>query len=681
MTKRLGRGRAWIALVVALVAVTSSIEAASGYERPGETRIVSVGSDGRWAQSQNVQSSSNISGNGKVVAFRSSASDLTEVDRLKIAPHIFVRDIGRGITELITVDPAGLQAEGACVLENSNPPQVLSADSNNPVVNHTGRFVAYDSCLATLVPADVNNSRDVFLRDRKSARNELISVGLDGAPALGSSNSPSISADGRYVTFHSGALNLVPGDTNLSDDIFLRDRKTGTIKRLSIDSQGREMTNYMVGCGSLDPSGHFVAMSTDAALIEEDTNDVLDVYVLELSTGKLDRVSVASDGSQIPAPRTALTYQTCQGALSDGGRFVVYQSPAPNLVPNDSKVEDMDLFLFDRSTRRTRRISVNSYGQEKRYDEPTNAIATFGTEDPRISGNGRFIIFNTKAINFFPDDAEQWGGDPSSLIMTGYGDDDVFVHDVETGATTLASIDVNGKDAACKELNGDGGWSLYGSLSYTGERLAYLTCGRDMVPGDTRTDDEDWEIYIRDRGRSMSSGLRTSTGKSSQFCVEGSCLGPEEFIKAFDEPESSRRADIIEASLAYRPDLRDVFVSVDLAELSLTPVAPRVSSLGAPQVIGLRFESGGRSFEARASGFGAGTFGLYDCTPGQGSACTKVADLLGGFGTTGERVVFSVPLDAIDATDGGSLRDVEAFVGIGAEGTGALSLLDTLAVE
>jgi hypothetical protein len=473
----------------------------------------------------------------------------------------------------------------------------------------------------------------------------------------------------------------VPGDTNLVQDVFIRDRKKNTIKRLSVDAQG-DQTTVSNGCGSIDASGRFVVFWTPAPLIAADTNRQDDVYVVDLRNGKLDRVSVASDGSQISDGVTGGTYSGCQGAISRGGRFVVYNSRSPVLVPNDRKVVDSDVFLFDRRTRRTTRISVNSYGEEKYYDE-NDPIAIDGTSSPWISGNGRHVVFNTRAINFFPDDREQWGGEPNTLVTIGYGDDDVFVHDVKTGATNLVSIDVKGKDPVCKETDTDGSWSLRGSISRDGRRVAYLSCGFGMVPGDKRTSedgpdgDDEWQIYLRKIGPDLGTEEGSArTGSRSRLCLESSCLAPYEFIKVDDEVQEAARADIIGTSIAYRPQHEDLFASIEVEKLSMRslPMAGGV----AHDVYGIRFRSGRKAYEIRAGGVGGGDFGLYDCTRGVSPGCLRLRSLSGGYGTTGERVVVSVPLEAIDAEDRGSLSRVEAFSALGSVSAGALLPLDEL---
>jgi Tol biopolymer transport system component len=106
--------------------------------------------------------------------------------------------------------------------------------SFEPALSAGGRFVAFWSCADNLVPGDTNGFIDVFVRGRQTGTTRRVSIGPGGVQANGRSNSPTISADGRFVAFFSGASNLVPGDTNGSDDIFVRDRQRGATEQVSM---------------------------------------------------------------------------------------------------------------------------------------------------------------------------------------------------------------------------------------------------------------------------------------------------------------------------------------------------------------------------------------------------------------------------------------------------------------
>src|SRR5262249_11437148 len=135
--------------------------------------------------------------------------------------QVFVRDLQGGTTELVSVDSSGGQA---------------NSESHHPSISADGRYVAFYSYAWNLVPPDNNGAFDVFVRDRQSGTTTRVSVDSSGAQANGHSVNPSISADGRYVAFESRASNLVAGDTNLTDDIFVHDLQSGMTTRVSVDS-------------------------------------------------------------------------------------------------------------------------------------------------------------------------------------------------------------------------------------------------------------------------------------------------------------------------------------------------------------------------------------------------------------------------------------------------------------
>jgi Tol biopolymer transport system component len=160
-----------------------------------------------------------ISADGRFVAFPTAATNL-------VPQHVFglvLRDLAAGTTELLSVDSSGRPAEWG---------------GDQPSLSGDGRFVAFASTSSDLVPGDTNGFSDVFVHDRLTGVTERISVAADGSQATAYSKDPSISADGRYVAFRSFASNLVPGDTNATEYIFVKDRRSGAVELVSVDSQG-----------------------------------------------------------------------------------------------------------------------------------------------------------------------------------------------------------------------------------------------------------------------------------------------------------------------------------------------------------------------------------------------------------------------------------------------------------
>jgi len=247
----------------------------------GTTELVSMNSDGE--QGNHVSVGPQISGDGRYVVFNSLADNLAEEDDTNGRHDVFVRDLQEGTTRRVSVGIGG-EPDGA---------------SDSATISDDGRFVAFASAASNLVEDDTNGAQDIFVRDlRGSSGPQLVSVSSDGEQANALSGSPVISDDGGRVVFQSTADNLVPNDGNGAQDIFVRDLVAGTTRRASVSSSGVEASE-----GSFQPSisgnGRFVSFYSAAAnLVVGDTNGSGDVFVRDLRTGGIERVSLTSAGGQ-----------------------------------------------------------------------------------------------------------------------------------------------------------------------------------------------------------------------------------------------------------------------------------------------------------------------------------------------------------------------------------------------
>src|SRR5690606_7881643 len=308
-----------------------------------------------------------------------------------------------------------------------------------------GRFVAFQSVATNLVPGDTNGNNDVFVHDRQTGVTERESVDSDGAQGNGSSTTASISGDGRFVAFQSAASNLVPGDTNGATDVSADERRAGKTGRVSVASDGAQ-GNANTSEASLSGDGRFVAFQSAASnLVPGDTNGATDVFVHDRQTGVTERVSVASDGAQGNA-------NTSEASLSADGRYVAFQSIATNLVPGDTNGAT-DVFVHDRQTGTTQRVSVAGDGT------PGNGNSFSAS----VSADGRYVAFDSVATNLVAGDTN--------------GFRDVFVHDRETGVTERMSL---ARDGAQGNAN-----TSEPSLSADGWYVAFQSAATNLVPGDT----------------------------------------------------------------------------------------------------------------------------------------------------------------------------------------------------
>jgi Tol biopolymer transport system component len=191
-----------------------------------------------------------------------------------------------------------------------------------PVTSADGRWVAFDSLASNLVAGDTNAIDDVFVRDRTTGTTERVSVSTSGAQGNAISNAPAISADGRFVAFESSATNLVRGDTNGASDIFVRDRQARTTERISVATNGAQ-ANGASHQAAISADGRFVAFASDASnLVPSDTNNTTDIFVRDRQTHTTERVSVSSNGIEG-------TGFSADPSLSADGRFVAFTVSGP----------------------------------------------------------------------------------------------------------------------------------------------------------------------------------------------------------------------------------------------------------------------------------------------------------------------------------------------------------------
>lgn len=430
-----------------------------------------------------------VSSNGRFVAFMSDASDLV-ADDTNGTHDVFVRDVRRGITTLVSRNHAGTASGNGSSLSFS-PPPVMSAN---------GRYVAFASSASDLVTDDTNGFRDVFVRDLKTNTTTLVSRNSSGtASGNGESNAPSISANGRFVAFQSYASDLVPGDTNGAPDIFVRDLKAGVTTLVSVNSSGTASGSSSSDFGTISADGRVVAFTSNAGdLVPNDTNNTQDVFVRDLRVGTTVLVSASSGGT---ASGGSISLS---GAIDAMGRSVAFFSGASDIVPDGA---GGGVFRRDLRTGVTTRANVT-----------TDGTPIAGVDFPVMSANARSIGFRKVLYSF----GEAVGTDvyvrdlkrgvtvrvsesmpgpgvpsdgPISMSANGglFGFDsiagdvvggdtnggfDAFVYDVERNLVTLASVNAAG--------TGSGNGGSYGPLlSANGRVAAFSSAANDLVAGDT----------------------------------------------------------------------------------------------------------------------------------------------------------------------------------------------------
>ncbi len=362
--------------------------------------------------------------------------------------------VNAGTTTRVSVDSDGNEANGVGSLYS----YAFSAD---------GRYVAFESCASNLVASDTNRYCDIFIHDRQSGQTTRVSVDSDGNEANGASSYPALSADGRYVAFWSDASNLVANDTNALSDIFIHDRQSGQTTRVSANSEGK--LSYFSRQPALSADGRYLAFWSEASnLVANDTNALSDIFVHDRQSGQTTRVSVDSDGNEANG-------NSRLPSLSAGGRYVAFWSEASNLVAHDTYGVH-DIFIHDRQSGQTTRVSVDSDGNEAFSDSWHHAL----------SANGRFVTFESSAINLVAN---------KTNVLT-----DIFVHDRHSGQTTRVSVDSHGNEA-----NGN---SYYPSLSADGRFVTFESSASNLVANDTNGVHD---IFVHDRQSGQTSRVSVNS--------------------------------------------------------------------------------------------------------------------------------------------------------------------------
>ena len=355
----------------------------------------------------------------------------------------------------------GDSSPGPIMLVSVNSSGVAgSNDSEEATVSRDGRYVAFVSTATNLVTDDTNGDYDIFLHDVQTGITSRVSVSTAGSQGGGPPGStasfyPDISYDGRFVAFEGEPVDFVPDDTNDSYDIFLRDTLTPLTTRVSVSTAGSEgdSDSYRP---AISGDGRYVAFhSASENLVPGGPMGIQQVFLRDTQSFITSMVSVSSAGT----PGDSISNYP---DISSDGRYVVFESSGTNLVPGVSNVYK-DIYLHDTQTEMTSKVSVSTAGSE----------ANANCSEPAISGNGRYVVFNSGASNLVP-------GDDNAQT-------DVFLHDVQTEITSRVSVSTGGTQA------GSGCW--YPDVSEDGRYVVWESNSDNLVSDDNNNATD---IFVRD---------------------------------------------------------------------------------------------------------------------------------------------------------------------------------------
>ncbi|MBD2329048.1 Calx-beta domain-containing protein [Alkalinema sp. FACHB-956] len=452
-----------------------------------------------------------ISGDGNYVAFVSSASNLVS-----------------GVTDNNNLEDVFLweRSTGNITLLSGLSGVTQAGTSSNPVINQDGSVVAFTSTASGLLGVSDRNGLaglDVFVWTKANGL-ELVSINQNfNGSGNGSSFNPVVSADGQYVAFISTANDLLPGDNDGSQaDVFVYGVTSGTFDQISINPAVSGGSGTVSGRLAISANGGRIAFATSSRLLATDTNIFNDIYVWDRASGNFILGSVSSTGTQAgdgssdapvlsangrylaftSAASNLVATGDANGALdvywrdldatnpsrlisqvggvagnssslspviSDDGKTIVFVSSATNLIANDTN-NRADAFAYNVDTQVLSLVT-------RRQGVTTPTVGDSGTQNPAISGDGKFAFFSSDATNLVPQDTN--------------GAEDVFFTDLTTSEVTLISR------ATRTSITGNGNSEVTSnkSISADGRYVVFTSSVDNLVSGDANgvTD-----IFLRD---------------------------------------------------------------------------------------------------------------------------------------------------------------------------------------
>jgi Tol biopolymer transport system component len=443
-----------IAYLIAIV-IAGSVTA----EAQGFAQRVSVGFDG--AEPDLLSCSPSLSESGRYVAFQSYASNLVPDDTNGCA-DVFVFDRKNGSIRRVSVSSSGLAGD---------------LYSGEPAISADGRCVAFRSDATNLVPNDTNGCADVFVHEIPTGRTYRVSVGPAGAQGNGPSGAPSISRDWRFVAFESSASNLVQGDQNGVQDVFVRDRDGLSTIRVSVGQNGEGDADS--GAPSISRDGRSVAFTSMAARFAGESEYDLDVFLFESKPARLTLVS---------ADRLGRPAGGDHAAISGDGAVVVFDSAAA--LRADDQNADRDVYAWRVFSKRMMLVSVATSGQPgrgfsaERDFGPAIRIPADSTR-PSITSDGRYVAFTSLARGLVPGAA--LGAE-------------AYVRDLDLSATRCVSADASGRFSAAPCAQDDVLGAIEcppvtARISGDGRVVGIVTQGA-MIPSDGNATDDVYVVEI-----------------------------------------------------------------------------------------------------------------------------------------------------------------------------------------
>ncbi|TYL79806.1 tandem-95 repeat protein [Bradyrhizobium cytisi] len=415
----------------------------------GEIVRISSAQDGTPANSDTYFSG--FSPDGTKVLLASYATNLVPgLNLIHGSARFYVKDLTTGAVTLVS-SPGGTDA--------------ASLDSDGSGSFGTNDSVIFSSSSDKLVPDDTNGVSDIFEKDLTTGAITRLSATASGVQANGLSSSGVLSPDGHRLLFSSFASNLVPGDTNNSLDVFIKDLGTGVITRVSTTSSGAQLNGGLSG-SQIRWNANQLFFTSDATNASAgDNNGATDLFVKDLTTGSVSRISDAADGVQANGSIKAFS-------VSHDGTKVAFWSDASNLVAGDTNGV-ADLFVKDLKTGIITRVSTTSDGSQ------TDSGVFASQYAPSFSADDSKLAFMSLSGDLVPGDTN--------------GGRDIFIKDLVTGAVTRVSTAADGSQGIYQ--NPDGNFTYPGGFSPDASMIAFSSEESGLVAGGNPTSLN--EVFIK----------------------------------------------------------------------------------------------------------------------------------------------------------------------------------------
>ena len=484
-----------------------------------------------------------LSADGNVAVF-DSAKLLN--DNRCLAYDVFARDVAAGATDLISARQPALPSQ--------TPDGISSLTAFS--VSSNGQFVAFYSDADDIVPNDTNGYRDVFVRDLVLGTNLLVSVDSNGVFSADSfSTEPSISGDGRYVAFTSLADNLVPGDNNHAQDVFVRDLQAGTTTPVSVSPDGITFGNSNSFSPQISPDGRFVLFHSKASNLAAGSfgTGVENLFVRDLQAGTNCALTSANSGTAV-VPAT----MTPDGSLvafigtaygTTGTKLYVWNSQSVKMIYTNSATFSSTPY----------QISISPNGQKLVYlttgsstavlnivdlvAQTTSTVGTSGYFLPQLrtglqfSGDGLFLTY-----------AEGTNGNSRSQ--------NVYLHNFQAGTDLLVNQSFNSSGAGGAATNTSSDSPV---ISPDGRFIAYRSTATNIVPEDFNNAAD---VFIYDVSNNATILVSVNTGGASTanshslkpvFSADGQTLFFQSWASDLSGNDFNNGSDIFALDLTALP--------------------------------------------------------------------------------------------------------------------------------